>query len=60
MHKKIPDSPKHHCRECKYSYDFHEKDYKGDFFMCRCRLSKYTKLLDSYCCNKFEISSGKA
>lgn len=24
------------CRDCGKHYDEHERDYKGEFFMCRC------------------------
>lgn len=30
------DRPKHLCRDCAKAYDFHCKNVKGEFFMCRC------------------------
>lgn len=26
------------CKNCEHSYDYCEKDYKGDFFLCHCRM----------------------
>ena len=30
------DRPKHLCRDCDKAYDFHCKNVRGEFFMCRC------------------------
>lgn len=54
MAKKIIFKSKYHCRDCQYSYDWHEKDWRGEFFMCKCPFFKYSKFLNSDVCDKFE------
>lgn len=51
---KLSDT-KYHCRDCKHSYDWHEKDYKGEFFLCRCPFFKYSKFLNKDHCEHFEL-----
>lgn len=46
---------RHYCRECKYSFDYHELDYKGEPFMCKCQFEKYSKFLNHDCCDKFQM-----
>ena len=56
MAKKVkPSETKYHCRDCKHSYDWHEKDYKGEFFLCRCPFFKYSKFLNKDHCEHFEL-----
>lgn len=53
----VKEKPKHVCRECKHSYDWHCKDWKGDVFMCRCPYHKngeFIKFLKDPQCAKFE------
>lgn len=45
---------RHYCRECKHSYDYHELDYKGEPFLCKCPFFQYSKFLNRDCCSKFE------
>ena len=45
----------YHCRDCKNSYDWHEKNYRGELFMCRCRFSEWCKFLSDNQCGKFEL-----
>lgn len=26
------------CKDCAHAFDFCEKDYKGDFFLCHCKM----------------------
>lgn len=45
---RLPDKGKavrHFCYECENSYDWHEKDYKGEFFLCRCPFHKWSRFL---------------
>ena len=45
---RLPDKEKavrHFCYECENSYDWHEKNYKGEFFMCRCPFHKWCRFL---------------
>ena len=57
MAKKVKLSEtKYHCRDCKHSYDWHEKDYKGEFFLCRCPFFKYSKFLNKDYCEHFELN----
>lgn len=48
----------YHCRECKHSYDYHELNYKGEPFLCKCPFEKYSKFLDSDYCKRFEKRQG--
>lgn len=34
-----------HCEDCELAYDFHEKDYRGLFFMCKCPYFEFSKFL---------------
>lgn len=54
MAKEVMIQSKYHCRDCVHSYDWHEKNSKGELFMCRCRLSKWTKFLNRNICDKFK------
>lgn len=55
----VKEKPNHVCRECKHSYDWHEKaNDTGLPFMCRCphyTNGKFCKFLDDYQCAKFEL-----
>ncbi len=46
---------KYHCRDCKHSYDYHENNWKGEPFLCRCPFCKFSKFLDKDYCNNFEL-----
>ncbi len=52
-------APKYTCRDCKNSYDWHEKSYDtGLPFMCRCHYhhdGKYIKFLKDPQCEHFEL-----
>ena len=54
MAKEVMIQSKYHCRDCVHSYDWHEKNSKCELFMCRCRLSKWTKFLNRNICDKFK------
>lgn len=43
-----------HCRLCIFATDFHEKDYKGDFFLCKCKYSDRSRFLDNDGCENFQ------
>lgn len=53
--KVVKEKSPYHCRDCEHSYDWHEKDWKGDLFMCRCKFSQWNKFLNRDVCNKFEL-----
>nr|DAE56043.1 MAG TPA: hypothetical protein [Caudoviricetes sp.] len=42
------------CALCVHSYDWHEKDYKGEFFLCRCPFHKWSKFLYRDWCEHFQ------
>lgn len=53
--KKTKENPNnYHCRDCKYATDFHERDYKGEFFLCRCKFFQYSKFLNRDWCSNFK------
>lgn len=50
------EKPKYRCRDCRHSYDWHEKNRAGEFFMCRCPYhhnGKYIKFLSAPQCEHF-------
>lgn len=58
MAKKQVKAKAQYCyRDCKNSYDWHEKNVDGEFFMCRCKLSQWSKLLSSPQCKDFELKT---
>lgn len=44
-----------YCRDCTHSYDYHEKNVKGEFFMARCPFSKWSVFLNHDSCDKIEL-----
>lgn len=51
-------SSKYKCKDCKHSYDWHEKNWQGELFMCRCPYhtdGKYIKFLKDPQCERFEL-----
>lgn len=62
---KKTEQPKFQCRDCWHSYDWHEKNWKGELFMCRCPYhneGKYCKFLSDPQCEHFikrEVNNGK-
>ena len=53
MAKKVITQSKYHCRDCVHSYDRHEKNLKGEFFMCRCPFFTSSRFLNRDVCDKF-------
>ena len=62
---KKTEQPKFQCRDCGHSYDWHEKNWKGELFMCRCPYhneGKFCKFLSDPQCEHFikrEVNNGK-
>lgn len=46
---------RHYCRECAYATDFHEKNWNGEYFMCKCKFHKLSKFLNHSCCEYFKL-----
>lgn len=42
------------CRDCKHGYDYHERNYKGEFFLCKCPFFKSSRFLNRDRCANFE------
>lgn len=58
-------TPQYTCRDCTFSYDWHEIGANGKPFMCRCAYytdGKYCKFLSGKQCEHFEKrkDNGKA
>lgn len=52
------EKPKYRCRDCVYARDFHEKNWKGELFMCKCdfyKEGKYSQFLDEPQCEHFKL-----
>lgn len=43
-----------HCQDCEHAYDYHEKDIKGEFFMCKCPFFTYSRFLRHDFCSNFK------
>lgn len=44
------------CGDCAHSYDRHEKNWRGELFMCRCpyyKDGKFSKFLNDLQCEHF-------
>nr|DAF06835.1 MAG TPA: hypothetical protein [Caudoviricetes sp.] len=54
MAKKEIIQSKYHCRDCVHSYDRHEKNLKGEFFMCRCPFFASSRFLNLDVCDDFK------
>ena len=56
MAKKVLKSQSdYHCRECRHSTDYHEKNHKGEFFMCKCKYHPFSKFLNYDYCEHFQL-----
>lgn len=47
-----------HCRYCIHARDFHEKNSRGEFFLCKCEFSNRSMFLDRDTCPKFVKKNG--
>lgn len=57
MAKKVKERPTKFCRDCKHAFDYHEKNLKGEFFMCKCPFHQWSKFLNHSHCKHFEDKS---
>lgn len=55
MAKKLTSAKGYHCRDCSHAYDYHEVDYKGDFFLCKCPFFQFSKFLNRDYCERFKL-----
>lgn len=53
MRRHQKEKPKYQCRHCQHSYDWHEKNWQGELFMCRCKFSEWSKFLSTPQCERF-------
>lgn len=53
--KKQTSTQNYHCRDCKHAFDFHELNWKGEPFLCKCPFHKYSKFLDKDYCTNFKL-----
>lgn len=54
MAKKVQQKHTYTCKDCRNARDFHEKNYKGEFFMCKCDFQKRSMFLNRDYCDKFK------
>lgn len=50
----VADTPKGTCKDCKHSYDWHNKGADGSLILCRCPYHKWCKFLSSDYCENFK------
>lgn len=48
---------KHYCRECAHARDFHEKNWKGEWFLCKCKFQHRSMFVNLECCANFKKRS---
>lgn len=53
--KVLKSQNNYHCRDCRHSTDYHERDYQGEFFLCKCKYHPFSKFLNRDCCEHFEL-----
>ena len=58
MAKKTKEIPIFHCRDCQHATDYHEKNYKGEFFLCKCKFQKRSMFLNKDYCERFKRKYG--
>lgn len=50
--KENKSSERLYCKDCEIATDFHEKDVKGEYFMCKCKYFPLSRFLrHDYCDN---------
>lgn len=52
------EAPQYRCRDCQHSYDWQEKNWQGELFMCRCKYhhdGKFIKFLKDPQCEHFTL-----
>lgn len=58
--RKKAEPPKHHCRDCAHSYDWHNKALDEHLILCRCKhdaksqFGKFCKFLSDPKCINFK------
>lgn len=52
--KNVVSQTVYRCRDCRYAYDYHEKNLKGEYFMCKCPFQKRSMFLNRDVCDRFE------
>lgn len=45
---------KDRCRDCVHSRDYHERNHKGEFFLCLCDYQSRSMFLNLDCCKNFK------
>lgn len=58
MAKKAKSHTDVFCRDCKHAYGFHEKNHKGEFFLCKCPFFHYSRFLNKDYCENFKKKNG--
>ena len=54
MAKKTQSQPNYRCRDCQHTHDFHNKNLKGEYFMCKCPFQKRSMFLNLDHCKYFK------
>lgn len=54
MAKKIKEKIVYTCKDCRFATDFHEENYKGEFFLCKCKFFHYSRFLNRDYCDNFQ------
>lgn len=48
------NAEEYHCRDCVHATDFHDRNYRGEFFMCRCPFQARSMFLNLSFCDNFK------
>ena len=57
MAKKNHLQAKNKCKDCVYARDFHERNYKGEYFLCKCDFQSRSMFVNIEGCDKFKRSN---
>lgn len=44
---------KQYCRDCSHAYEPHAKNYRGEYFLCRCPFFNSSRFLNLDNCENF-------
>lgn len=50
---KAKEKPQYTCKDCKESYDWHNKGANGTMILCSCKYFKYCRFLNLDYCDHF-------
>lgn len=53
------EKPTYRCRDCAHATDFHERNWKGEYFLCKCKYQARSMFVNLEYCDNFKRKSEK-